>query len=143
MSVQVPAMVWQPFRRWRSDRSGASAVEFSLVAPLFVGLMMAVCEFAFAFFTLISAQQAVWTEARQLALGQITTRVAHDAVVAALPRWAQASATVTADKDPANTGRYLVTAAIPLTSAAPTNFFASLYGSRSMTASATLPQEVQ
>lgn len=143
MTVQVLAMIWKPLRRWRSDRDGASAVEFALVAPLFVGLMMAICEFAFAFFTLISAQQAVWSEARQLALGRITTTVAHDAVVAALPRWAQTRATVTADKDPANSTRYLVTAAIPLISAAPTNFFASLYGSRSMTASATLPQETQ
>lgn len=143
MSVQVFAMMWQPLKEWRSDRGGASAVEFALVAPVFVGLMMAICEFAFAFFTLISAQQAVWTEARQLALGRITTTVAHDAVVAALPRWAQTRATVTADKDPADTTRYIVTAAIPLTSAAPTNFFANLYGSRAMTASATLPLETQ
>jgi Flp pilus assembly protein TadG len=135
----VSHLLW----KLRSDRSGASAVEFSLVAPLFVGLLMAICEFSFAFFTLTSAQQAVWTEARQLALGRITTMTAHDAVVAALPRWAQGRATVTADKDPADATRYLVTAAIPLTSAAPTNFFASLYGTRSMTASATLPQETQ
>ncbi|MHB2209042.1 TadE/TadG family type IV pilus assembly protein [Methylobacterium sp. CM6257] len=136
-------MALQLLQEFRSDRSGASAVEFSLVAPLFVGLMMAICEFSFAFFTLTSAQQAVWTEARQLALGRITTTAAHDAVVAALPRWAQTKATVTAAKDPADATRYLVTAAIPLTSAAPTSFFASLYGTRSMTASATLPQESQ
>lgn len=136
-------MVKQLLRRWRSERDGASAVEFSLVAPIFVALLMGICEFSFAFFTLTSAQQAVWTEARQLALGRITTTAAHDAVVAALPRWAQTTATVTADKDPADATRYLVTAAIPLTSAAPTNFFASLYGTRSMTASATLPKESQ
>ncbi|AWN40296.1 TadE/TadG family type IV pilus assembly protein [Methylobacterium durans] len=106
-------MVPRSLRKLRADRSGASAVEFSLVAPLFVGLMLAICEFSFAFFTLTSAQQAVWGEARQLALGRITTTAARDAVVAALPRWAQTKATVTADKDPADATRYLVTAAIP------------------------------
>src|SRR6476469_4147215 len=103
MMFQALTMIRHLLRRWRSERSGTSAVEFALVAPLFIGLMMAICEFAFAFFTLISAQQAVWSEARQLALGRITTTVAHDAVVAALPRWAQTRATVTADKDPADT----------------------------------------
>lgn len=137
------SMLTHLLRKLKSDDSGTSALEFSLVAPLFVGLMMAICEFSFVFFTLTSAQQAVWSAARQLALGQVTTSAAQDGIVASLPSWARRNAMVKADKDPADATRYLVTAVIPLTNAAPTNFLASFYGGQSMTASATLPKENQ
>lgn len=128
-------------RRFRSDDTGAAAVEFSLIVPCLVGLLMAVAEFSFAFLTLTSAQHAVWGAARQLAVGQTTTSAAREAVVAALPRWTQGQATITAEQDPADANRYRVTATIPLSVAAPTNFFAALFGSRTMTNSATLMKE--
>ena len=133
----------RPLRRFRSDRSGASAVEFALIAPCFITILMAICELAFVFFTLNTAQQAVWDAGRQLAVGRTTPAQARDAVISALPQWVRTQATVTADKDPADATRYLVQASIPIAAATPTNFLAAVFGGNVMTASATLMQETQ
>ena len=133
----------RPFRKIRSDRSGASAVEFALIAPCFIAILMGICEFSLVFFTLNTAQHAVWDAARQLAVGRTTPAAARDAVMAAIPEWVRAQTTVTADKDPADTSRYLVRASIPMAAATPTNFLAAAFGEKVMTASATLMQETQ
>jgi Flp pilus assembly protein TadG len=131
------------FRRFRSDRSGTSAVEFALIAPCFITILMAICELSFVFFTLSTAQNAVWNAARQLAVGQTTSTQAQDDVIAALPQWVRTQATVKAGKDPADVRRYLVQASIPIAGATPTNFLAAVFGGNTMTASATLMQETQ
>lgn len=131
------------FRKFRSEQSGASAVEFALIAPVLIAILMAICEFSLVFFTLNTAQHAVWDAARQLAVGRTTPAAARDAVTAAIPQWVRAQTTVTADKDPADATRYLVRASIPIAAATPTNFLAAAFGANVMTASATLMQETQ
>ncbi|MFC5556011.1 TadE/TadG family type IV pilus assembly protein [Methylobacterium iners] len=130
-------------QKFRSDQSGASAVEFALIAPVFIAILMAVCEFSFVFFTLNTAQHAVWDAARQLAVGRTTPAAAQDAIKNALPQWVGTQATIVADKDPADSTRYLVRASIPIAAATPTNFLAAAFGGNVMTASATLMQETQ
>jgi Flp pilus assembly protein TadG len=60
-------------RRWRGDESGATAVEFAMVAMPFLLLLfgiMSVCLFYFANF---SIENAVWQAARAIRTGQMQT----------------------------------------------------------------------
>lgn len=50
-------MTWL-LRRWLADRRGASAVEFALIAPVFVGMMVGVVEAGGALRTGLQARQA-------------------------------------------------------------------------------------
>jgi Flp pilus assembly protein TadG len=56
--------------RFRTDESGSTAVEFSLVAVPFFGLMFAILETALAFFAQSVLDEAVATAARSLRTGQ-------------------------------------------------------------------------
>jgi Flp pilus assembly protein TadG len=60
-------------RRWRRDQSGATAIEFGIVAMPFLLLLfgvMSVCLFYFANFTI---ENAVWQAARAIRTGQLQT----------------------------------------------------------------------
>jgi TadE-like protein len=56
------------FRRISSDRRGISTVEFAFVAPVFLGLMLTVFEFGFAFYARSVLQGAVEQAARRASL---------------------------------------------------------------------------
>ena len=68
-------------RRWRSDRSGATAAEFAMVLPLFVVMVGGIFEFGWTQHCLSSIRYAMETTARDLMLDptltetQIETRV--------------------------------------------------------------------
>jgi Flp pilus assembly protein TadG len=59
-------------RRVKRDDSGATAIEFSLVALPFFALMFAIIETSFTFFTQQSLDTAVEIVARQIAVGALT-----------------------------------------------------------------------
>ena len=57
-------------RRFRSDRSGATAVEFAMVSVPFFGLLFAIFETAFVFLAQEGLDAATTAAARQLMTGQ-------------------------------------------------------------------------
>jgi Flp pilus assembly protein TadG len=62
------------FRRFGGDRSGASALEFALVAPLFILLLLAVFEVGLSFFANLSVESATEQAARMIRTGQVQSQ---------------------------------------------------------------------
>jgi Flp pilus assembly protein TadG len=58
-------------RRWHRDESGASAVEFGMVAMPFVMLLFGIISVCLYFFTNFTLENAVWQTARALRTGQV------------------------------------------------------------------------
>jgi Flp pilus assembly protein TadG len=57
-------------RRFRRNSGGASAIEFALVAPLFIGLLFAIIETAMMFFASQVLETVTQDSARQIFTGQ-------------------------------------------------------------------------
>lgn len=66
-----PRRVRRALRRFRSDRQGATAVEFGLIAVPFLGLLFAIFETAFVFFATEGLEAAVADAARTIMTGQV------------------------------------------------------------------------
>ena len=76
------------------NRSGASAIEFAMIAPIIVLLMMGVIEFGLILFTYASAQNTTRNVVRMLATNQISTTEAQSDCLNGLPTWVNGSASV-------------------------------------------------
>jgi len=61
---------WRDPRALGRDRSGANAVEFALIAPLLLMLLMAIIQFSIALNNYIELTEAVRTGARNLAISR-------------------------------------------------------------------------
>jgi Flp pilus assembly pilin Flp len=66
-----PPISNQRRRRFGRDRSGASAVEFAIVAPVFLSLMFATFEVGWFFFVGATVDSATVDAARQVRTGQV------------------------------------------------------------------------
>jgi Flp pilus assembly protein TadG len=66
----APGALRRLLRRFRSDRSGATAVEFAIVSVPFIGLLFAIFETAFVFLVGEGLDAATTAAARQLMTGQ-------------------------------------------------------------------------
>ena len=66
----APGALRRLLRRFRSDRSGATAVEFAMVSVPFFGLLFAIFETAFVFLAQEGLDAATTVAARQLMTGQ-------------------------------------------------------------------------
>jgi Flp pilus assembly protein TadG len=129
--------------RFFGNRKGATAVEFALIAPILITLLIGVIEFALMFFTYNAAGQATWSVTRRLATNQITTAQVSDLITSAMPSWVRSGATVTtasSSTDP-HTNRFTVTVSFPASAASPTNFLLWAYGNRTLTATTVMQQE--
>ncbi len=62
---------WALPRRWRRDDSGATAVEFAIVALPFMMLMFGIMTVCLYFFTNFSLENAAWAAARAVRTGQL------------------------------------------------------------------------
>src|ERR1700730_8357794 len=62
---------WSILHRWRKDESGATAVEFAIVALPFVMLLFGVMTICLYFFTYFSLENATWDAARAIRTGQV------------------------------------------------------------------------
>jgi Flp pilus assembly protein TadG len=73
-----------PIRRFRRARSGATAVEFGLIAPFFFGLLFGIMEVALTFWSTQVLETAVANAARQVYTGSFqqgsTTLTQQDAL---------------------------------------------------------------
>ncbi len=130
-------------QRLLTDRAGATAIEFALIAPVLLALLVGVIEFALMFFTYNSAGQATWSVTRRLATNQITTSQAPSALISALPSWVRSSAAVTTTSSSTDpyTNRFTVTVSFPARAASPTNFLLWAYANRTLTATTVMQQE--
>ena len=128
-------------RKFRASEHGVSAVEFALVSPLVVTLIMGILEFGCIFYTMMSAEFATGDASRRLAAHNITSSQVSALVVAGLPQWAQAQASAAATQSGASPVVWTITTTIPMATATPTNFLASVYGSSNLTVKSVMQQE--
>ncbi|MGH1572588.1 TadE/TadG family type IV pilus assembly protein [Methylobacterium sp. P31] len=124
-------------------KSGATAVEFALIGPVLVALLMASVEFGLIFYTYTTAEFVTNDVARQLSSNRITTAEAQSAIPPRLPRWAQAAVVVsaTASSTDPTTNVFTVTTTLPLMNAAPSHFFSAIYNSKTMRVISSMQQE--
>lgn len=69
-------------RRWVEDKRGAAAVEFAIVAPLFLALLFSILEAGYFFFVSSAVDQATARAARLIRTGQAqsaTTPISREA----------------------------------------------------------------
>lgn len=126
-------------RKFREKDNGSIAVEFALIGPVFMALVMGLVEFGMIFFTLTTAQNASWESARQVATGRVLPADVPATVRGKLPGWAQEAANI-----PTPTlvnGTYRVSVTIPIKNATATNFLALAYGTKTMETGASFQQE--
>jgi Flp pilus assembly protein TadG len=126
-----------------TDQKGVSAIEFALIGPVFVAIIMGGIEFGSIMYTYAAVEFVTNDITRQLATNRITQKDAQSAIPARLPRWAQAAATVTVTASSATptANLYTISTSVPLVNATPSTFFATIYASRSMKITATMQQE--
>ena len=130
-------------RRFGSDDSGMSAVEFAILSPILLTLVFGIIEFALILFTYNAAGHAAWDVTRQLATNRLTSAQASAAATSGLPSWVQSQATVNvqaSSTDP-TTNRYTVSISFPATAATPSTFLSWAYSTTTLTAQSTMQQE--
>ena len=97
-------------RQFLSDRRGASALEFALVVPLLIGLLLGIIQYGSLFLLQTRMNDAARDTARRLAVGDLTTEAeAEEHAVARLADW---SATFTAVAELPDPGEHDVRVAI-------------------------------
>lgn len=131
-------------KQFYRSTSGAGAVEFALVSPLLIAILMAIIEFSMIFYTYASAELITADVNRQVATNHIVGSQFQSKVTPRLPAWVQEKGTATAATTPTTESGvvfWTATTTIPLLSAAPTSFFSALYGSRTMTVVNVMRQE--
>ena len=136
--------VFRRNRNLRRNESGASAVEFALIAPVFITLMMGIVEFSMVLYTYASAGHATRDVTRRIATNRLTAANASTTLKPQLPAWVQNHATVnvaqTTPGTPA-TNQITVTVSFPTSKATPTSFMTVAYGSSTLQTATTMQQE--
>jgi Flp pilus assembly protein TadG len=128
-----------------ADRSGASAVEFALVASILITLVMGIIEFSLVLYTYTEAGSATRDVARRIATGRLVSTNAQSEVRAQLPNWVRNWANVTANQTTpgtAATNQITVTVTFPASKATPTTYLGFAYGSLTLTNTTTMQQEI-
>jgi Flp pilus assembly protein TadG len=109
-------------RAFKSNRRGAAAFEFALIAPLLVSFIFGSLELGFVMFSYSSMQLAADIAARQVSVNTATVGTVNDTVKAELPIWLRDYATVTVtqtDTKDARKNLIRVTIAAPAVHATP------------------------
>ena len=131
--------------RVAKSESGATAVEFGLIAGLLITLLMGIIEFSLILFTYTAASAASRDVARRIATSRLTTAEASAVAKAELPNWVRAWTTVTvAQTTPAtpSTNQITVTVSFPASRATPTTYLNFAYGSLTLETFTTMQQEI-
>ncbi|MGH1592321.1 TadE/TadG family type IV pilus assembly protein (plasmid) [Methylobacterium phyllosphaerae] len=131
-------------RRFTCHASGVTAVEFSLLAPVLIALVMGGVEFGSILYTYAAAEFATNDVARQLATNRISSSQVQPLIVPRLPVWAQATAAASATASNASTPSsniWTVTTTIPMANATPSTYLRSFYGSRTLHITVSVQQE--
>jgi Flp pilus assembly protein TadG len=94
---------------WR-HQGGASAVEFALIAPLLIGLLLGIIQYGSLFLLQTRMTDTARDTARRLAVGELMTEQdAEDYAIASLSNW---SATFSATAELPDPGEHDVSVAI-------------------------------
>ena len=123
---------------------GATAVEFALIAPVLVALLMGIIEFGMILFTYTTAGAASRDVARRIATGRIAASAASTTLTPQLPAWVRSYATVAVTQTTpatASTNIITVNVSFPALRATPTTFLSLAYGSLTLQAATTMQQE--
>ena len=100
-------------RRLCTDRRGATALEFALVAPAFIALMFGTIEFGWALHCASSVRYALERSGRELSLNaNLTADQLQTAVRAQLTGIADNNVTVTLNRQTINGWRFAVATAV-------------------------------
>uniref|UniRef100_UPI00112F141F TadE/TadG family type IV pilus assembly protein n=1 Tax=Escherichia coli TaxID=562 RepID=UPI00112F141F len=73
MADRSPSWIARKLARWRRSESGATAVEFALVAGPFFYVLGCICETGLMLFTEYVIQNSVQEAARLVRTGQVST----------------------------------------------------------------------
>ena len=131
-------------RSFSTDTSGTSAVEFALVAPVLVFMVLGALEYGMMFYTQAAMQHAARDSVRQVSLGQLTDANAPAYVCGNVPSWAKAGCTASvAHSTPANPKTDVITigVSIPASKATVVTFFSKAGGDFVIKASAAMRRE--
>lgn len=126
------------------DSAGVSAVEFAIIMPVFMVMLMGAIEFGLIVFTFNAAQNAARDVARQLASNRITATSAAATAQGKVPSWVSSSTTVSVSQTTpgtASTNQFTVDIYIPAPVASVTGFLSWTYRSLILHASVTMQQE--
>ena len=123
---------------------GVSAVEFGLILPVFVVLLMGIIEFGMIFFAQNSAQNAARDIVRRVATNKLPAANAASEAAKQTATWVTPYQTVTVTQSAPGTPTNQITVDIsfPVLRAAPTGFLSSIYGSTTLDVRAIMQQEV-
>jgi Flp pilus assembly protein TadG len=133
-------------RRLSNDDRGASAVEFALIIPVFLVLVMGVIEFGMIAYTYNASTSAARNVARQLATNRIKVSDAGGKAKETLPTWVKGSATVAVNQSNASnpsSNEFTVDIKVPASDAAISNVLIWAYGSLVINTKVTMQQEPQ
>ncbi|GJD95817.1 TadE/TadG family type IV pilus assembly protein [Methylobacterium iners] len=133
-------------RRLSNDDRGTSAVEFALLIPVFLILVMGTIEFGMIAYTYNASTSAARNVARQLATNRIKVSDASEKAKENLPNWVKSSATVAVSQSNAsdpNSNEFTVDIKVPAGDAAISNVLIWAYGALVINTKVTMQQEPQ
>lgn len=126
------------------NTSGASAIEFALIIPLFIVILMAIIEFGMIFYVQNSIQSAARDIGRQLSTNRLAMADAPSAARKEIGLWlidqVKVSVTQSAPTNPA-ANDITVDISVSALNAAPTNFLGTFYADTTLHGVATMRQE--
>ena len=131
-------------RRSIDEAHGSAAIEFALVVPVLLLLVVGAMEIGMIIYTHSAAGFATRDVARRIATNRLVVTLAPSTVKDQLPAWVRQDTTVTVDQStPSNifTNQITVKASFPAAKATPTNVLNALYGSSTIEVQGTIQQE--
>ena len=132
-------------RGFSRNASGASAIEFALLLPVLLIMLMGIVDFGMVFYAKTATQNTARDIVRQIATNRLkvddATTTAKSQVATWLVSYTTVSVTQTAAGDPTK-NEITVDVAIPASKAAVTSFFSSLFSTVTLHGKATMQQEI-
>lgn len=126
------------------NEDGVSAVEFALVLPILLLILLGILEFGLILFTYNSTQNVSRDVARQLATNRIAVTSADAQARSELPSWIASKATVVVTQsDPANARKnvFVVDVSFKAPDAVASSFLSFAYGSLVLHGKVSIQQE--
>lgn len=142
LGVSLMKKTFQP--EFFRNRSGATAVEFSLVLPLLMAILMGCIEFGLIIFSFNSVQNATRDTIRQIATNRITIEQASTTINSNVPAWLSNKITVSVSQTSptdASTNQITLFSQFSATSGSPTSFLGWAYSTLTLKTQVAMQQE--
>jgi Flp pilus assembly protein TadG len=121
-----------------------TAVEFALLMPVLIIVVMGIIEFSMILYTYNTCGLASRDVTRRVATNRLTAANASTSVTQQLPLWVRNSTTVTVTQTTPSapaTNQITVNVSFPTSKATPINYLSSVYGSSALQTATTMQQE--